>query len=243
MSELQTKWLAHYDPIHRGWTPRGIATGLCTTNGFFFPRVRGGYHLRRATGAIPSMDAAIVGAGAAGETTIREFPWVTRTPGAVYVYRLNAIGAGGVEEAGTDNLATVEFDAAGNWVGARPTGPANLRVRPLAGGRFELRWTYSEPNTAAAGEAIEFRVFSDGGTGTMDYVTAVATIAVRARRLHYRYATAAFPHGAKVKWAVRAYTAQTVHDGNTNAVFAWADAEGPPAVPAFVARRGQEGQG
>jgi len=225
MSDLLTKWLAHYDPVHRGWTPRGIATGVCATGGFFFPRVRGGYHLRRAPGGVPTMSAPIVGAGAAGQTTIREFPWVVHESNAAYVYRLNAVGGGGVEEDGARNITSVAFGPDGSWLGLRPNSPSDVRIACLSGGRFALRWSYNEAGQQAA--PSEFRVFTDGGTGSVDYDEPAAVVPGRGRRMHYEYVTGGWPHGTRVKWSIRAYAASGAHDGNMLIVSAFADAEGP----------------
>jgi len=52
MPERFEKEPAHYDPIHRGYTPRGIANGVTATGGWCFPRVlSGGYNLYRGPSA------------------------------------------------------------------------------------------------------------------------------------------------------------------------------------------------
>lgn len=181
---------------------------------------------------MPSRTAPIVGAGAAGADTLREFPWVQHEPDTEYVYRLNAIGRGGVEEDSADAVAIVEFGADGEWVGLLPNSPSRLDVRAAAGGRFMLRWTYAEAGQQAA--PTQFRVFTDGGTGLVDYVTPAGVVAYRPRRLFYEYVSEPWPHNAKVRWAVRAYTIADAHDTNTNEVYAWADADGPPGLEALA---------
>lgn len=228
MGDLLRKWLAWYDPIHRGWTPRGIAGGTCATSGFCFPRVRGGYLLRRASGGAPTSDSPIAGAAGADACEVREWPWMTHVAGTAYVYRLHAVNGGGVEEKGEDNTAVVEFDGDGLWTGARPNRPTGLWVRPIAGGRFELRWGYAPRGEQA--EPSEFRVFTDGGGGAVEYAAAVGQAAYRAGRRAYRFVTPAFAHGARVRWAVRAVTADGVDDGNTATVVGVADAIGPLPV-------------
>lgn len=230
MAGLLAKWLAHYDPVHRGWTLRGIATGVCATNGFFFPRIRGGHHLRRAVGTVPGLDAVIVGAAPAGSGEVREFPWVVHPPGATCVYQLNAVGGGGVEEESDASTAIVEFDEAGRWIGCRPGSPGDLRVRALAGGRFELRWSY--PIDGPAARPSEFRVYSDGGSGEVDYSSVVGRVGFRFGRIHYRFVSPAHAHGLRVVWVVRA--AGAAEDLNASAVAAWADSQGPLCAETFV---------
>ncbi|UCD28531.1 MAG: hypothetical protein JSV03_15855, partial [Planctomycetota bacterium] len=94
---LLQRWLSHYDPIHRGWTPVGIANGICTTVGYSFPRIRGGYNLRRAVDRKPEASDLIVGVAGADAQTIHNFSWVTHQASTDYYYRLTAVSGGGVE--------------------------------------------------------------------------------------------------------------------------------------------------
>ncbi len=226
------KWLAYYDPIHRGWTPAGIANGVCATVGFFFPRIRGGYNLRRGVGEVPDASEPIVGAAGADATTIRTFPWMMHDASTTYVYRLTAINGGGVENWSDEVVASTGFDAAGDWVGSRPNAPADLRVTPGAGGKFVLRWTYSRPGEQA--EPAAFRLYNDGGTGSVDFETIVATVEYRRGRFHYCYSSEAFASGTRVRWVVRAVSAEGVEDTNEQVAFGWADALAPSADPTVV---------
>jgi len=139
---LLQKWLAYYDPIHRGWTPRGVANGICATGGWFFPRILGGYNLRRSQGQVPGQDEIIVGAAGAQADSIRTFPWVSHTADESYIYRLTAVGGGGVENFQDEIVTQVWLDETGNWPGCRPNAPSDLRVSSLSGGRFVLKWIY-----------------------------------------------------------------------------------------------------
>lgn len=234
-SGLLAKWLIHYDPIHRGWTRAGIANAVCSTSGFFFPRIRGGYNLRRRVGQVPDDSAPIVGAAGADATTIHTFGWIEHEASTAYVYRLTAVSGGGVENWTDEVAAAAEFDASGNWVGARPNSPADLRVAPAEGGTFVLRWTYGRQGEQA--EPACFHVYHDGGTGTVDFETVVATVAYRRGRFHYCYHSEGFANGTRVRWVVRAVSAGQVEDANAQAVSGWADAQAPPINPAVVISR------
>jgi hypothetical protein len=228
---LLAKWLKHYDPIHRGWTPAGIANGVCATSGFSFPRIKGGYNLRRSTSGPPGPADKIVGAAGHDATRIRTFPYVGQLPSTTYFYALFAVNGGGVENAADAVGAEVVFDAAGEWIGGHPPAPGDLRVTSLSGGRFHVRWTYSSEDTPH--EPAEFRVYSDGGDGgAIDYVSPVAVIAYRRGRFHYEYVSAAFAHGTRVRWAVRAATSTGIEESNQRQIAGWAAAAPPPVNPA-----------
>jgi len=232
---LLQRWLDHYDPIHRGWTVAGIANGVCAANGFFFPRIRGGYNLRRSSSGVPVESEVIVGAAGADAVSVRTFGWVRHQADTGYVYRLTAISGGGAENFLDEVTVVAAFDGDGQWVGARPNSPADLRVRPLAGGKFELRWTYTDEGQQA--EPVEFRIYHNSGSGAVDLNIPVAVVAYAGRRFHFSYESAVFDDGQRVKWMVRAATAEEVEDDNQYAVMGIADASAPPVNPEVVIAR------
>ncbi len=226
---LLAKWLTHYDPVHRGWTNAGIANGVCATSGFFFPRMRGGYHLRRAIGDVPSSADAIVGSTGAGGETISTFPWVGHAAETAYVYRLFAINGGGCENIDDVVAEDVGFDGAGEWTGGKPVAPKDVRVAALSGGRYRIAWTY---DLAESDEVpVSFRIYGDGGSGTMDYGAAAGEVEGGVGRLHYAFETPGFADGVRVRWAVRAVNANGLEDGNVVTVVAEARASGPDGTP------------
>ncbi len=242
-AELFDKWLAHYDPIHRGYTPRGLANGLTATNGWSFPRVGGGYNLYRGVlggGAAKCAESLIdwnqpVGAAGGGMVTIGNFPWRVHAADTSYVYGLRAIGGGGVESGASYPARAVSFDGGGNLLGPRPNVPSGLVVRAKAGGRFELRWMYVsrfEESVPAV-----FEVYEDGGTGTVDFATAVGTVGYRPGKSHYEFLSAAVGHDVRRSWSVRAVTAAGDSDGNVVVVAARSDAESPVMLPELVGTR------
>ena len=233
--DLFEKWLAYYDPIHRGYTVRGIANALTATNGWCFPRVAGGYNLYRGSDSIESIDFAHP-AGAAGSlaTSIGNFPWHPHAASTCYVYAIKAIGGGGVESEASRPARVAEFDVESALLGPRPNGPSELTARAAAGGRFELRWVYPSRRQEAAPSG--FHIYHDGGTGLIDYGTVVASVPYRRGRVHYHWLSGPFGHGARRIWSVRAVSAEGVDDGNILTAAGGADAEAPPAHPEVAAR-------
>lgn len=234
---LLHRWLAHYDPIHRGWTPSGIANGVCSTSGYFFPRIHGGYNLRRTVGDVPDASAPIVGAAGADATTIQTFPWVTHEASTSYAYWLTAVNGGGVENLIDEVMGQTGFDASGEWVGASPNAPSDLNVTPTAGGRFVLRWNYMPDGQQT--EPAQFNLYHGGGTGTVDFENLAATVAYDRGRFFYAYLSEPFGHATRVRWVVRAASAAGVEDPNETIVSGWAEAQAPPVNPAVVLTRVQ----
>lgn len=230
MSDLLPPWLAHYDPIHRGYTPRGIANAVCATNGWAFPRVRGGTNLYRGRPSAEAIDLTDpVGAAGRGATTIANFPWRPHGAGQEYGYTLRAIGGGGVESPATAPAVSVARDEAGRCTGGRPNTPAALSVEPAAGGGLVLRWCYSPRGEETSPE--QFHIYADMGDGALDYAHPVGNCVYRAGQVHYVYHSPPQVHGGLSRWAVRAVTDRGRNDGNLVTVCATADAAGPAAYP------------
>ncbi len=230
--QLLQRWLEYYDPIHRGWTPRGIANGVCATNGYFYPRIYGGYNLSRAVGGVPDASAEIVGAAGFDASTIATFPWIGHEPETTYSYRLTALNGGGRENLSHVETADAVFDDGGIWLGALPNAPGDLGVRPAAGGRFLVTWTYNHEGEAAP--PVHFNLYHDGGTGTVDYDTVVATVTYRRGQYHFAYTSNPFANNTRVTWAVRAVAIPFIAEGNVRTAFAYADAAAPPINPTVV---------
>jgi hypothetical protein len=229
---LLHRWLAHYDPVHRGWTPEGIANGICTMNGFGFPRIRGGYNLRRVGDGQSA--AEMVGAAGATASTVRTFPWVIHSPGASYTYTLTAVNGGGVEDRDRALLTRVAIDGRGDWIGPRPNPPTDLRVTPVRGGRFLLQWVYSEDGQQV--QPAEFRLYSGTGWTAVSYGSVAAVVAYRAGQTHISYTSEPFAHGTRVSWAVRAVSLAGAEEDNRRTAMGWADALPPPINPVVIVR-------
>lgn len=226
-TDLLSKWLAHYDPIHRGWTPRGIANGVCATNGYSFPRVGGGYNLYRGTPDAESIDySSPVGAGGADATEIQTFAWRLHQPSTAYVYALRSIGGGGVESQPCPIGDPVSFNGAGSPAGLRPNAVGNLSVRTVAGGAFEIGFDYDSRGQESP--PVSFAVFADDGDGVVNYGSAIGLAPYKPRGGRIRFVTEAFAHGAARTFSVRALAADGTDDGATSVASAVADAASPP---------------
>lgn len=232
VTDLLSKWLAHYDPIHRGWTPRGIANGVCATNGYSFPRVGGGYNLYRGTPDSDDLDySSPVGAAGTGAAEIQTFAWRLHQPLTAYVYALRSIGGGGVESESGPVADLVSFDGAGAPAGLRPNSVDDLAVRPIADGKFEIGFDYDPREQEAP--PVSFAIFTDLGDGVLDYGSAIGTVAYIPHGGRVRFKTTSFTHGAVRTFSVRALAADGTDDGSVNTVSAIADAEPPPVHPSI----------
>lgn len=223
-----SKHLLRADPLHRGLTRLGVALGLTLSAGRWMLRPAGVYVLY--VGPTAATATTVVGAAPAAATSIRPWPWVGQTAGR-WIYRLEAVGAAGVaavDDASRPPVVAVTVGSSGLAGQPAPPAPRRLRATAIAGGKIRLEWEHVPVEGYAA--AAEWRVYSDAGTGVMDYNTAVATRRARASgggAGHYAVETEAFAHATVVQIVVRARTAGGVEEANTRIASATADAEGP----------------
>lgn len=230
-ADLLASWLRWYDPVHRGWTPLGIANGICMTNGFSFPRIRGGYNLYRAIEHIPSRGAEPAGAAGSTASRLRTFPWIRHNNDTHYQYRLVPVGGGGVENWTDETVVSFMTDEEGDWKGSVPNAPTDLQVVPLSQGRFRVRWTY-----CPQGEEVEpsgFRLYTTH-EGVLDYGSIAASVPFASGRIHFEHITPSYEDGERVGWAVRASSAAGHEERNMHQVYAFARSQPPPMNPVVM---------
>jgi hypothetical protein len=116
---------------------------------------------------------------------------------------------------------------------ARPNRPAGLAATPAAGGCVEVAFSVDDTDESAA--CTHFHVYSDAGTGAVDYATPVGSVAKddSGPLTHYAFLTGALADGVPHRFAVRAATATDIEDDGIESVACTPDAA-PPAPPATL---------
>lgn len=155
-----------------------------------------------------------------------------------YMYGIRAVDSGANEEQNTDVTITVEIvdippiEEAPDF----PNAPIGLTATPIAGAKFTVAWLYDGKFEEATPDT--FSVYWDNGTGTMDWVTPMTTVAYSAgvasgRQLVYSVDTAALVNGTDYQFAVRAKIGS---DEEANEVIATdtADSTAPAAPTALT---------
>jgi len=228
MPELLTTFNARWDPLHRGRTPAGIATGTLMTAGGGYPARAGVHLLYMSVGEAPSeADAWVVGAcspTADPANEIKNFPTYPLPPSSVCWFWVRAVSPGGAEESSRVNAIRIKTDSNGDPVDPAPNRPTHLTATAIAGGRIRLTWQYDPVGEQAP--VSQFSIYHDNGGGVIDLNTPLDTTSARV------YVTDAYAHGTTVKFTVRSRSSGGVEETNRVNVSATADAEGPPDLPA-----------
>lgn len=127
----------------------------------------------------------------------------------VHWYLIEDISGGGLQSAARGEEAQcVVADAGGVPLAALPNAPLGVQVFEIAGPKVELVWHHSPVGEQVA--AKYFNVYGDGGTGTMDWLTPVATVDVVEGRQWYTWTSGTLSGGAAYRWNVRAASADDI---------------------------------
>lgn len=132
-----------------------------------------------------------------------------------------AVAYGNAQASAFCEPVRVDFDAGRALISpAMPMFPRNLRVKPIAGGKFLVAWDY-DPYGHGAWPA-DFRVFSGATAGSIDYgtpltdsVTGLNYVPVYGAQRRFEFTTAAFANGTTKVFGVRARNASGVAEKNT----------------------------
>jgi len=130
------------------------------------------------------------------------------------------------EEKNVDVVSEVTLGGSGGECAARPNRPTSLAAAPAAGGKVEI--TFSYDSTGEAAGCTHFHVYSDAGSGEVNYGTAIGTVTKDEGPLtHYEFLTGTLTSGGSYRFAVRAATASDMEDDGIESATSTADADAP----------------
>jgi hypothetical protein len=166
-----------------------------------------------------------------GKTT---FAWTSAALAypATHIYAVRAFNSYG-EEPNCDVRGVLILNAGGLDATQRPNTPVGIQASASASGKVTLTWAY---DPAGAGlVATSFKVYGDGGSGTVNYASAAATITAAGGPASYAWTSAALTHGTTYRWGVRARSTSGIEDGNSIAASAVADSSAPTQPASLTA--------
>lgn len=143
-------------------------------------------------------------------------------------FGLRSTDAEGVESLTVDAEVPLELDAGGDRVAARPASVESLEARGAGGGQVLLRWLALAEMGDVPPEV--FRIYSNGGSGDVDFANALGDVTATAARRQWQWTTAAQADGATVIFAVRAETLAGGVDADPPEVTVVVDATAPLPV-------------
>ncbi|MDK1032023.1 MAG: hypothetical protein QGD94_08465, partial [Planctomycetia bacterium] len=146
----------------------------------------------------------------------------------VHWFGIRSVDSREVESLTHNEEIRLELAADGSQLSLRPAPVLSLEAQPAAGAKILLAWDYR----AEFGETppAEFQIFSNGGSGGIDYGTPVDTVTFDPLTQHYLWTSDALTDGTAYRFAVRAVTDVSTQDEGDTEVEATADDQAPQDV-------------
>lgn len=135
--------------------------------------------------------------------------WLEHNAGGRYIYAVRRGNCCGDEEKGLKGLVYAEFDEEGKLVGFKPNNVFGLTVRRIWQNEVELVWFYCPLGQGS--EPASFKVYSNGGTGRIDFENEIGIVAYKGKGF-YSFKTTLLNEGRHM-FAVRAENKSGIVDG------------------------------
>lgn len=162
------------DALFGGMTSNAFKLGTVLTSGWFWVRRDGCAILYRGSSfwTVDFENILLVTEPEPIEITVPSY--VPHEDEQRYYYAVRRANFVGDCERGLQAIVRVEFDSEGKLVEDRPNAVYGLKAEQLTNSTIRLSWYYCP--LAQESEPIVFNVYSDNGTGEIDYENAIAVI-------------------------------------------------------------------
>lgn len=201
------------DPLSSGdFTAEQIALGYDALEGQ--PIMPSGAVLLKRRRLYPTPGAwEYCGSARRDAETVSQFTAAPHEAGMGYQYAaVRVLGNGYVSPMCTP--VRVDFDGAGDLiVPPLPMWPIDVQASPVAGGKYRIAWSYERFGEGAS--PADFAIFEGSTPETVDYDTALGTVAYRAEGFVSTFTTAAYSDGTVHVFSVRARNSGGVAELNT----------------------------
>ena len=167
--------------------------------------------LRRWSGTnYPRPQAAtVVGYEQRPATEVGSGGSATFSNSTVYWFCVDKVSANGILTQAPQSEARVAVWGPGGYKGEIPNTPSHLRVQQIAGPKLRLTWFYNPLDQQVAPQ--RFDVFSDSGTGTMDWLNPVANVSYVEGRDRYVWTSGVLSDGTTYVYNVLARSATGIY--------------------------------
>lgn len=163
-----------FDGIFGGDSVSGAMLCLGLTGGDFWGRIEGCQNLYRGRSADSIELEKIISTGHAADVLITVPAEVTHLPSESYVYLLRRVSICGDEEKSFSGALKVSFDDDGNLIVGGCNEILEASLKQIPGPLARLTWFYSPIDQAK--QCQQFKIYSDGGSGQIDFNAPVSLI-------------------------------------------------------------------
>jgi hypothetical protein len=177
---METKFLK--DALFGGMTSNAFKLGTVLSLGWFWVRVHGCTILYRGGRMRDINFEQIPAADEISASQISPPTYLSHGSDSTWFYIVRRANGNGDEEKTLRAAVKVATDSDGDLVGAAPNALFAVAFN-LRGDRLEMVWRYSE--ICQGQRPVCFRIYSDGGTGQVDYEIIVGAVNYHGRRFYF----------------------------------------------------------
>ena len=227
---METKWLK--DSLFNGFTSNGWKLGLVLSQGWFWYRIAGVTVLYSGQSMEQIDFANILTVTAKDAGQISPPVYVKHESGSTYFYVVRRVNSYGHEEQTLSAAVKVSLGDDGELKPPRSNSIFELTARQTKGGKVMLLWFYCPLDQKSVPEC--FNIYTDNGTGEIDYGNAIGTIDYSGLRF-YDYSSGELAAGEYL-FAVRAKDAEGVEDESSARICLGIDTAGPRGIEILSAK-------
>lgn len=151
---------------------------------------------------------SLVGCTLRPATAVSAMTGATYSNNTIYWHFVEKVSGGGWSTEAPHEQSRCAVWGASGYVGQVPNEPADVRVCQFGSAKVLVQWVYNPLWQQVAPE--RFDIFSDGGTGTMDWTTPVANVSFVDGQMDYAWVSGTLSAGAH-RYNVRSRSAAGVY--------------------------------
>jgi hypothetical protein len=198
------------DALFAGCTSNAFKLGTALSLSWFWSHITGCSLLYRG----PSMEQIdfmnILVEAEMNADTISPPIYLPHDSNSTYFYAVRRVNGCGYEEKTLSAAVKVSISGDGELARRQPNKIFICRAKQIEGNKIQLIWYYCSIEQQT--KPVRFKVYSDAGTGQIDYDNLIATISYRDRRF-YSYLSDILQAG-RYLFAIRAEDAEGVEDSS-----------------------------
>lgn len=180
------EYLWYREALFNGFGGNGFKLGTVLTGGWFWVRVEGCCVLYRGEALVDIDFNDVLAVYELGAEEIRVPRYIDYCGGDRYVYNVRRADGCGRCDWSFKASVVVELDSFGHLVQDRCNSVFEICAKQVDSYRVELIWSYF--SWQQTDEPISFKVYSNNGTGLMDYEQPIGEVSYDGRRF-YNYCT------------------------------------------------------
>ena len=214
-----------FDSLYEGDSVNGVKLGMGITGGDFWPRISGCRNLYRGND-LPLIDwAKLINVSTSDPGSI--ISGQEHQPGETYFYAIRRANFCGYEEHAFGAIVKVVFDDNGNLlVESGCNNIFEVEGGQISGSACKLVWYYCPINQSE--EVGQFNIYSDGGTGEIDYGNIISTVTYSGPR-YYSFDSGELAEGV-YRYCIRTVSVSGKENGDLGFVQIGISDEKPAAV-------------